>query len=141
MTSTSSPSGNPSGRDEWAGSDEPGPDEVIPGRWDRRRRDVGIIVWISFLAACAGTFVIFAVLDPEALNEAWVLPWEMGRKLAYSLGFLFLFGVGFIASALTVFMIRTGPRRGHYRGRGRRPAPEIKPDAANKLDLDPEEWP
>ena len=82
----------------------------IPGRWSQRKRDIGIVVWIAFLAACAGTFVIFAVLDPEALNDAWVLPWEMGRRLAYSLGFLFLFCVSLLASALTVFMIRTGPR-------------------------------
>ena len=58
---------------------------AIPGRWDQRKRDIGTILWIAFLAACAGTFVIFAVLDPEALNDAWVLPWEMGRRLAYSL--------------------------------------------------------
>ncbi len=116
--------------------------EGVPGRWDQRRRDVGIVVWISFLAACAGTFLIFAVLDPEALNDAWVLPWEMGRKLAYSLGFAFLFAVGLLASGLTVFMIRTGPRSGHYRGRGRRPPPQVKPEAGTDpdLDLDPEEW-
>ena len=80
-------------------------------RWDRRKRDIGVVVWISFLAACAGTFVIFAVLDPAALTNAWVLPWEMGRKLAYSLGFAFLFCVGGLASALTAFMLRTGPRQ------------------------------
>ena len=50
----------------------------MPGRWSRRRRDIGIAIWIAFLSACVGTFVIFAVLDPEALNDAWVLPWEMG---------------------------------------------------------------
>jgi hypothetical protein len=53
--------------------------QIIPGRWNYRRRDIGTIIWISFLSACAGTFVIFAVLDPEALNEAWVFH-EMGRK-------------------------------------------------------------
>lgn len=116
--------------------------EGIPGRWDRRKRDIGIIVWISFLAACVGTLLIFAVLDPDALNDAWVLPWEMGRKLAYSLGFAFLFGVGGLASALTVFMIRTGPRKGHHRGKGSKPAPAIKDSAAEDPDLgiDPGEW-
>ena len=70
-------------------------------------------LWIAFLGACLGSFVIFALLDPEALNEAWVLPWEMGSRLAYSLGFLFLYLVSLFASGLTIFMIRTGPRRGH----------------------------
>ncbi|HLF29828.1 MAG TPA: hypothetical protein VI566_02235 [Xanthomonadales bacterium] len=114
----------------------------IPGRWDQRKRDLAIIIWIAFLAACVGTLIIFAVLDPEALNEAWVLPWEMGRKLAYSLGFAFLFCVAVLASALTVFMIRTGPAIGHYRGKGRRPPPQIKESAAEDPDLgmNPEDW-
>ena len=112
----------------------------LPGRWSRRKRDIGIVVWISFLAACAGTFVIFAVLDPDALNDAWVLPWEMGRRLAYSLGFLFLFVVSLIASGLTVFMIRTGPDRGHASGEGRRPPPEIRSPGEDNPDLDLGDW-
>lgn len=114
----------------------------VPGRWNRRRRDIGLVIWVAFLASCAGTLVIFAVLDPEALNDAWVLPWEMGRKLAYSLGFLFLFLIGLLASALTVFMIRTGPRDGHRYGKGRRPPPAIKESAADdpELGIAPEDW-
>ncbi len=110
--------------------------ENIPGRWGQRQRDIGISIWIAFLAACIGTFVIFAVMDPEALNDAWVLPWEMGRKLAYSLGFLFLFIVSLIASSLTVFMIRTGPSQGHASGRGKRPPPEIRSPTEDNPDLD-----
>lgn len=112
----------------------------LPGRWSRKKRDVGIVIWVAFLAACAGTFVIFAVLDPEALNDAWVLPWEMGSRLAYSLGFLFLFIVALIASGLAVFMVRTGPRRGHSRGRGRRPPPEIHAPDEDNPDLDLGDW-
>ncbi len=108
----------------------------LPGRWGRRKRDIATVVWVSFLSACVGTFVIFAVMDPEALNDAWVLPWEMGRRLAYSLGFAFLFVVSLIASGLTVFMIRTGPRSGHASGRGRRPPPDIRSPDENNPDLD-----
>ena len=108
----------------------------IPGRWSRQKRDIGTIVWISFLAACVGTFVIFAVMDVDALNDAWVLPWEMGRRLAYSLGFLFLFLVSLIASGLTIFMIRTGPKSGHASGTGRRPPPEIRSPEEENPDLD-----
>jgi len=117
-------------------------DQGVPGRWNHRQRDLGIIFWISFLAACAGTFVVFAMLDPAALYDARVLPWEMGRELAYSLGFLFLLLVSLLASGLTVFMIRTGPAKGHYRGRGRRAPPKIDPGAAEdpELQLDPGEW-
>jgi hypothetical protein len=108
----------------------------VPGRWGRRRRDIATVTWVSFLSACAGTFVIFAVMDPEALNDAWVLPWEMGRRLAYSLGFLFLFVVSLIASGLTVFMIRTGPKSGHASGKGRPPPPEIRSPDEENPDLD-----
>jgi hypothetical protein len=110
--------------------------EELPGRWNKRRRDVGIAIWIAFLAACIGTFVIFAVLDPDALNDAWVLPWEMGSRLAYSLGFLFLFIISLIASGLTVFMIRTGPATGHSVGKGRRPPPSVRSPNDNNPDLD-----
>ena len=111
-------------------------DKEIPGRWGRRRRDLGVSIWIAFLAACVGTFVIFALMDPEALNDAWVLPWHMGNKLAYSLGFLFLFLVSLLASGLTVFMIRTGPAEGHVSGEGRRPPPEVRSPTRENPDLD-----
>jgi hypothetical protein len=114
----------------------------IPGRWNRRKRDIGLVIWVSFLSACAGTFALFAVLDPEALNEAWIWPWEIGRKLAYSLGFILFFSIGAIASALTAFMIHTGPRKGHYRGKGGKPPPHIEHTAADdpQLEIDPEQW-
>ena len=112
----------------------------IPGRWSQRKRDIGTSLWVALLAACVGTFVIFAVLDPEALNEAWVLPWEMSSRLAYSLGFVFLFAVCFMASYLSVFMFRTGPRSGHALGKGRRRPPEVHPPTSNNPDLDVEDW-
>ena len=92
------------------------------------------MIWIAFLTSCAGTLVIFALLDPEALNNAWVLPWQIGRKLAYTLGFIFLFVLGVLASALTVFMIRTGPPGGH--------PPKVRESAAEdpELGIDPEVW-
>ena len=34
-------------------------------------RDIGIVIWISFLSACVGTFILFAVLDPDALTIAF----------------------------------------------------------------------
>jgi hypothetical protein len=110
--------------------------DEVPGRWSQRKRDLGMIIWVAFLAACVGTFVIFAVMDPGALNDAWVLPWEMGPKLAYSLGFLFLFCVSLLASILTAYMIRTGPRRGHAHGKGERPPPTIHPPEQDNPDLD-----
>lgn len=108
----------------------------LPGRWCMCKRDFGVAFWIAFLAACVGTFVIFALLDPDALNDAWVLPWEMGPRLAYSLGFLFLYLVSLLASGLTIFMVRTGPAPGHARGEGRHPPPDIRSPEDENPDLD-----
>jgi hypothetical protein len=112
------------------------PSKEIPGRWSRNRRDIAVSIWIAFLSACVGTFVIFAVMDPEALNDAWVLPWEMGSRLAYSLGFLFLFLVSLLATGLSVFMIRTGPTEGHVSGKGKHPPPEVRSPTRDNPDLD-----
>lgn len=114
----------------------------IPGRWSHKKRDAGIIVWISFLAASVGTFVLFALIDPAALDEGFELSWEISRKLAYSLGFLFLLLIALLATTLTVFMIRSGPSAGHYQGKGRRAPPQIDEHAGEdpQLELDPGEW-
>ena len=108
----------------------------LDGRWCMCKRDFGVAFWIAFLGACLGSFIIFAVIDPDALNDAWVLPWEMGSRLAYTLGFIFLYLVSLFASGLTIFMIRTGPRRGHARGVGRRPPPDIRSPEENNPDFD-----
>lgn len=104
-----------------------------------RQRDIGVAVWVAFLAASVGTFLLFGAIDPSEIENAWMQQWEISRKLAYSLGFLFLFVISFISSWLTVHMIRTGPRRGHATGHGKRPAPEIKDPSEDNPDLDIEE--
>jgi len=112
----------------------------VPGRWSMRRRDWAMAAWVSFLAASIGTLVIFAVLDPAEFTLAWASAWDIGRRLGYSLGFAFLYGVCFLASGLTVFMIRTGPPPGHAQGRGRRPPPRVHDPRENNPDLDDEAW-
>lgn len=118
----------------------PNSEPSLPGRWSRSKRDWGVSIWIAFLSASAGTFVLFALVDPEALGTAWVLGWETGLRLTYGLGFAFLFAVSLVAARLTGFMIRTGPRRGHAKGRGRKPPPEVHDPAENNPDLAEEEW-
>lgn len=105
-------------------------------RWNRNKRDLGITLWIAFLAASAGTFVLFGVIDPSEIHSGWMERWEVSRKLAYGLGFAFLFLVAVLASGLTAFMIRTGPRPGHADGRGSRPPPEIRDPTEDNPDLD-----
>lgn len=114
--------------------------DALPGRWNRRQRDWGVVIWVSFLAACGGTFVLFAVLDPYEMQDDWVLGWDTSVRLIYGLGFFFLFTVALIASRLTAWMIRTGPRRGHARGKGRRKPPPVRDPAGMNPDLKDEDW-
>jgi hypothetical protein len=115
-------------------------DNTVPGRWTRSKRDWGVSIWIAFLAASAGTFLLFALVDPEVLGEAWVMNWHTGLRLTYGLGFGFLFVIALLAARLTSFMIRTGPRRGHASGRGKRGLPEVHDPAEGNPDLRDEDW-
>ncbi|MEM1410831.1 MAG: hypothetical protein AAGH19_00630 [Pseudomonadota bacterium] len=112
----------------------------LPGRWGRSRRDWAISLWVAFLAACGGTFLLFALLDPEVLSEAWVLGWQTDLRLTYGFGFALMYGVALVAARLTAFMISTGPRDGHAQGRGRRQPPVVRDPGELNPDLRGEEW-
>jgi hypothetical protein len=114
--------------------------EHIPNRWSMRQRDWAMAAWVAFLSASFGTLIIFALLDPDEFTTAWSVQWEIGRLLGYSLGFAFLFVVSFLASGLTVFMIRSGPRQGYSKGRDQKPVPATHDPAKNNPDLEGEEW-
>lgn len=113
--------------------------QAAPGRWSMRQRDIGVSIWIAFLSASVGTFILFGVIDPSEIENAWMQEWEVSRKLAYSLGFAFLFMVCYLSSWLTCFMIRTGPRSGHASGQGGRPPAKIEDPAEQNPDLDLED--
>ena len=108
----------------------------MPGRWTRHKRDLGVALWVAFLAACAGTFVLFGLLDPEDVHSPLMERFDVGRKLAYGIGFGFLFCVSLLASRLAIFMVRSGPRRGHASGKGARSAPDIHDPSRDNPDLD-----
>lgn len=110
--------------------------EPQSNRWNMRKRDLGVALWVAFLAASLGTFVFFGLVDPGELESAFMEEWDFSRKLAYSLGFAFLFLISVVATGLTVFMIRTGPGPGHTRGQGRRPPPEVRDPSEENPDLD-----
>jgi hypothetical protein len=78
----------------------------------RFRQDIGIIVWTSFLAACAETMGFFAYFDPSLLGmhpipEAWV----SNRLAGYTIGFFFFWVFTFAAATLTAYLLDTGPPR------------------------------
>jgi hypothetical protein len=82
-----------------------------PPREPQRRThalDIALVVWPSFLAACAASLLFFAAVDPELLRDAGPrLLAGIDREAGYALGFLFFWGIGALASTLSVYLIRT----------------------------------
>ena len=113
---------------------------AVDRRWSMRQRDWAVVFWIAFLSAAAGSFVLFGLINPLDGLNAWTDKYDIGLKLAYGLSFAFLYGICLLASALTMFMIRTGPQSGHTRGEGRRPKAEIHHHRDANPDLDDEDW-
>jgi hypothetical protein len=70
--------------------------------------DLALVLWPSFLAACVASLLFFAAVDPVLLRDAGPrLLAGLDREAGYALGFLFFWGVGALASALSVYLIRT----------------------------------
>ena len=109
-------------------------------RWSMRQRDWAVVFWIAFLSAATGAFVWFGLVDPLDMVNAWAHEYDIGMRLAYGLAFAFLYLVCLLASALTMFMIRTGPSHGHSKGEGRRAIPEVQDPSRSSPDIDDEDW-
>jgi hypothetical protein len=105
-----------------------------------RQRDWAVVFWIAFLSAAAGFFVLFGLIDPLDMVGDWAEEFNIGVRLAYGLAFAFLYLLCLLAASLTMFMIRTGPSRGHAKGAGRRPIPEVHDPSESNPDLDGEDW-
>lgn len=109
-------------------------------RWGMRQRDWAVVFWIAFLSASAGTFVLFGLVDPLSLVSEWADKFDIGVRLAYGLGFAFLYLVCLLSAALTMFMIRTGPRDGHVDGQNGDSIPKVRDPAKHNPDLAGEDW-
>ena len=112
----------------------------VDRRWTMRQRDWAVVFWIAFLAASAGAFVLFGMINPLDMLAVWADDYEIGLRLAYGIVFGFLYLLCLLACALTMFMIRTGPASGHAQGQGRRPKPNIHDPKKFNPDLDDEDW-
>lgn len=76
------------------------PAEVAPP-WSARRRAVAAVAWGGFLAACAGSLLCFALVDPIEVTDALWPELELDRMTGYAAGFFFFWFVG-CAGALVV---------------------------------------
>ena len=70
--------------------------------------NVALVLWPSFLAACVASLLFFAAVDPVLLRDAGPrLLADLDREAGYALGFIFFWVIGALASALSVYLLRT----------------------------------
>ena len=69
-----------------------------------------IVLWASFLAACAGFVFVFAAIDPEALGSILTFPQQWSSSTGYAAGFAVLFCVAAISSAFTLMLVKKRPK-------------------------------
>lgn len=79
--------------------------EYLPP-WPPGRRVVAVMIWSAFLAACLGTLLGFAWLDPGELLAASGGPAWLTVNAVYTLGFFLFFLVGFAGACLGIFLTR-----------------------------------
>ena len=73
-----------------------------------RGRDIGVVLWSAFLAACLASLLFFAVVDPAELRGIGPRLFDdLDREAGYALGFALFWLTGAVAGALSVFLIRT----------------------------------
>lgn len=76
--------------------------------WPPGRRAVAAMLWSAFLAACLGSLLGFAWLDPGELLAARDGPDWLTPTAVYTLGFFLFFVVGFSSAILSVYLTRPG---------------------------------
>jgi hypothetical protein len=79
--------------------------------WPRDRQKLGVLLWISFLTACAFSVLLFAFIDPLIIVDAINCPWMEGRYAGYAAGFAFLWLQGLAGGWLILRLVR---RKRHW---------------------------
>lgn len=74
----------------------------------RFRIDIALVLWPSFMAAALASLLFFAAVDPQVLRDAGPRIFnDLSREAGYALGFFFFWAIAALASALSVYLVRT----------------------------------
>jgi hypothetical protein len=86
-------------------------EEPLSRNWSTLAEAWGVTLWASFIAACLQTAVVFACFDPITLglNDVFSPTLIALRPMIYGLGFFVFWLFSFIGSALTAYMLISGP--------------------------------
>jgi hypothetical protein len=80
------------------------PAQEAPRNLGRRARAIGVVLWSSFLAACAGTMFFFAFIAPaDLVGPVEGSGWQ-DQLGVYTLGFFGLWCLGALSSAITLYL-------------------------------------
>jgi hypothetical protein len=90
-------------------------------RWPPQLQVAAAVGWASFLAACLGTMLAFAALDPQVIidgiegGEPVAAPWWLTRTGIYTLGFFLFWLIAVAAGVLTAVLTQSeqGTGDGH----------------------------
>jgi hypothetical protein len=81
--------------------------------WSRDQQKMAVLTWISFLVAVTFTMFFFAFVDPLIIIESLNVEIIESRNAGYTIGFLFLWALGWISGWLVLRLVRRkrqGPR-------------------------------
>jgi hypothetical protein len=87
---------------------EPGP---VLRTVRRHAREIGAVLWSSFLAAAVASVCFFATFDPVVLHDdaEFLRAAFSPRMTGYTLGFFFFWAFTLLAASLTLYLIRGSP--------------------------------
>jgi hypothetical protein len=92
------------------GSSDPDHRPTSAVRMSPRAADIAAAAWGSFLAACFGALVFFALIDPGRLGEASDSLGQIDRMTGYGVGFFFFWLICAVGAGLTLLLVRTSRR-------------------------------
>lgn len=80
-------------------------DDTHAKLYSARLHYAGAVLWASFLTACVGTMVFFAMFDPVSLGEVTTWPVEISRQWGYTIGFFAFWALTACSSLVTLILI------------------------------------
>ncbi|MGB0847723.1 MAG: hypothetical protein ACPGSM_13415 [Thiolinea sp.] len=70
-------------------------------------RVIGIVVWVSFVAACMATALFFATFDPLDIIDQTTFPLDLDRMDCYSIGFFLFWALTLCTGSAVAWLIKT----------------------------------
>lgn len=73
-------------------------------------RRIGVVVWVSFVAAAVATALFFATFDPMDILDSATYPLDWSRTTSYSIGFFLFWGLTSATGATVAWLVQLPER-------------------------------